>query len=727
MLAGHIVRLDFFSLRFFKIFNRFALSINGLLMNNFNFIFKKAFIKKIFISIFFTIMNANLSSGASRVEVLINDNWKFTKGNVTGAGNIAFDDSNWEKVNLPYSWNNLDGQDGSNYYRGPAWYRKTFKVSKEYAGKKIFIKFGAANLIADVYINGIFAGQHIGGYASFTFDVTGLLKTGEINIISVKVDNTSYKDSKDFQFAPLDGDFTMGGGLNRFVKLIITDSIHVSCLDYSSPGIYISQNKVDNKNADISLTAKLTNDSKELRKISVETVIYNSEGKIVKESSDNVELFPSGTLDFKKDLSIADPHLWNGRIDPYLYKIVFSVYRENKLIDRVEQPMGLRYYKVDPEKGFLLNGKPYKLHGFCMHEDKVNKGRALSDADREEEVNCLMDIGATIVRMAHYQHAEKEYELCDKNGIVVWTELPLVDCISNETSFADNCKQQLKELIRQNYNHPSIFFWSIFNEIHLVKGPDPLALVKELNELAKKEDPTRYTTSAANDNDQPTAFVTDVLGLNKYFGWYYGKTPEFGKYLDDWHKLHPGRAIGISEYGAGGSIFQHEEAAAEPEIYSHWHPEEYQVDYHEVTWKIIQERPYIWFSTIWNGFDFSSGHRSEGFRAGINDKGIIEQDHTTKKDSYYWYKVNWNPEPLVYITGKRFTKRDTSEISVKVYCNSEELELFVNDKSLGKLKSEDHRFIWNGVKLNEGSNSVKAVAAFNGKLLHDECWWNYSK
>jgi beta-galactosidase len=696
-------------------------------MKNFNLIFRVVFKNKLFISILFTIMGAGNCFAASRVEVLINDNWKFAKSNVTGACNVGFDDSNWEKVNLPYTWNNLDGQDGSKYYRGPAWYRKSFNLPKDYAGKKIFIKFGAANMIADVYINGKFAGEHIGGYASFTFDATALLKTGEINIISVKVDNTSYKDSKDFQFAPLDGDFTMGGGLNRSVKLIITDSIHISCLDYSSPGIYISQNMVDNDTADISLTAKLSNDSKEPRNISICTVIYDNNDDVVKKSSDIVRLSPLAGLDFKKNFSIAKPHLWNGRIDPYLYKIVFSVYRDNELIDRVEQPMGLRYYKVDPDKGFFLNGKPYNLHGFCMHEDKENKGRALSDADREEEINCLIDIGATIVRMTHYQHAEKEYELCDQNGIVVWTELPLVDCISSEKSFADNCKQQLTELIRQNYNHPSILFWSIFNEIDLLKGPDPLYLVKELNELAKKEDPARYTTAAAYDNNQPTSFVTDVLGLNKYFGWYGGKTQELGKYIDDWHKLHPERAIGISEYGAGGSTLQHEEVLIKPETISHWHPEEYQTDYHEVSWKIIKERPYLWFSTLWVLFDFSSGGRNEGFRAGINDKGIIEQDHTTKKDSYYWYKVNWNPDPMIHITGKTFTMRDTSVIDAKVYSNAEELELFVNDKSLGKMNADDHRFIWNGVKLNKGINSIKAIAFFNGKELFDECWWNCSK
>ncbi|MGD1008085.1 MAG: glycoside hydrolase family 2 TIM barrel-domain containing protein [Ignavibacteriaceae bacterium] len=672
-------------------------------------------------------MNINITFGAPRVEVLFNGNWKFIKGNISEAANIIFDDSNWEKVNLPHTWNNLDGQNGGTYYRGPAWYRKSFNLPDDYAGKKIFLKFGAANMIANVYINGKFAGEHTGGYAAFTFDVTDFLIIGQTNIISVKVDNTSFKESKDFQFAPLEGDFTMGGGLNRSVKLILTDSVHISLLDYASPGIYITQKKVDDNNADILITAKLKNDSKNLQNISIETAVYNLEGNVVKESTGKAGLPPLAAQDFEQEFSIDNPHLWNGRIDPYLYKVVVSIYQNNRLLDRVEQPLGLRYYKVDSQKGFFLNGKPYKLHGFCMHEDKENKGRALSDADREEEVNCLLDIGATIVRMAHYQHADKEYDLCDQNGIVVWTELALVDCISSEKSFSDNCKQQLIELIRQNYNHPSIFFWSIFNEIHLLKGPDPLPLVKELNELAKKEDPARYTTAAANDNDQPTAFVTDVLGLNKYFGWYNGKTQELGKYLDDWHNLYPDRAIGISEYGAGGSIFQHEEVPVEPIIYSHWHPEEYEADFHEVSWKIIQERPYVWFSTIWNGFDFSSGYRNEGFKAGINDKGIIEQDHSTKKDSYYWYKVNWSPDPMIYITSKRFTQRDTSFINVKVYSNAEEVELFVNNVSVGKMKAGDHRFIWNEVKLNEGSNYVKAVVSVNGKELYDECWWRCIK
>jgi beta-galactosidase len=249
-----------------------------------------------------------------------------------------------------------------------------------------------------------------------------------------------------------------------------------------------------------------------------------------------------------------------------------------------------------------------------------------------------------------------------------------------------------------------------------------LPLVKELNEFAKKEDPTRYTTSAPDDDDQPTALVTDVIGINKYFGWYVGKTEGLAKHLDDWHNLHPNKPIGVSEYGAGASIFQHEEIPVETKTAS-WHPEEYQTECHEISWKIIHERPYVWCSTVWNGFEFSSDYRREGVKAGVNDKGLITQDHSTKKDAYYWYRVNWNPDPMIHITSKRFTTRDTSVINIKVYSNSEEVELFVNGNSAGKKKSGDHRFIWNDVKLHSGSNNVKAETSFNGKILFDECWW----
>lgn len=672
-----------------------------------------------------SLFNIYLIFAQNRIEIPLNENWKFSKGNLENVYQIKFDDSEWQNVSLPNTWNNLDGQDGGSYYRGSAWYRKSFTIPVKLSYKKIFIRFGAANMIADVYLNGKYVGEHKGGYAAFIFDITKFINFGAENILAVKVDNTDYKNSKKFHLAPLDADYTMDGGLYRKVKIIVTNNVHISLTDYASPGIFITQKNVSDNHADISLLSKLKNDSNKKQEITLKSSIYYSNGKIVTSKSRNILINPNSNSDYIQSFSINKPHLWNGRNDPYLYKVVVSIYENKKLSDEVTQPLGLRYFKVDPDKGFFLNGKPYKLHGFCLHEDKKNEGRAISNSDRKEEMNYMLDIGATIVRLAHYQHGQDMYRLCDKNGIVVSTEIPLVNHIDTSSSFEMNCEQQLKELIRQNYNHPSILFWGIFNELGNVKGPNPISLVKNLNELAKKEDSTRYTTAAANYSDIPAAFVTDILGLNKYFGWYNGTSQELGSYLDKWHHEHPDRAIGLSEYGAGASIYQHEENPKQPRTDGPWHPEEYQTNFHEIVWKEIEARPYIWFSTLWNGFDFASDSRREGFQPGINDKGIITQDHATKKDSYYWYKVNWNPAPMVHITDKRFTKRDTSLINIKVYSNADEVDLVLNGSSIGKIQSKDHRFIWNSVLLKSGENNVKAVAYINGREYSDECWWKH--
>ncbi len=679
--------------------------------------------KNLFFISIISLLNIYFTFAQQRIEIPLNENWKFSKGNPGNVYQINFDDSGWQNVSLPNTWNNLDGQDGGTYYRGSGWYRKSFIIPENLNLKKIFIRFGAANMIADVYLNGKFVGEHKGGYAAFIFDITKFINFGSKNILAVKVDNTDFKNSDEFHLAPLDADYTMDGGIYRKVKLIVTNDLHISLTDYASPGIFITQKNVSDNHADISLLSELKNDSNKKQEITLKSSIYDKDGKIVTNNSRNIFISPNASSNCIQSFSINNPHLWNGRNDPYLYKVVVSIYKNKKLFDEVSQPLGLRYFKVDPDKGFFLNGKPYKLHGFCLHEDKRNKGRAISNSDRKEEMDYMLDIGATIVRLAHYQHGQDMYRLCDKNGIVVWTEIPLVNHIDTSSYFAINCEQQLKELIRQNYNHPSILFWGIFNELGNVKGPDPISLVKTLNKLAKKEDSTRYTTAAANYSDIPAAFVTDVLGLNKYFGWYNGTSKELGTYLDKWHHEHPDRAIGLSEYGAGASIYQHEDNPKQPRTDGPWHPEEYQTNFHEIVWKEIEARPYIWFSTLWNGFDFASDSRREGFQPGINDKGIITQDHATKKDAYYWYKVNWNPAPMVHITDKRFTKRDTSSINIKVYSNADEVELILNGASLGKIQSKDHRFIWNSVLLKSGENNVKAVALIKGREYSDECWW----
>ncbi len=659
-----------------------------------------------------------------RTEINFNDSWKFYKSNAADAENAVFDDSKWESITLPHTWNNLDGQDGGNdYYRGPAWYRKHFTIPAEYGGKKIFMKFGAANMITDVYLNGKQIGEHKGGYAAFTFDITDGILLGKENVLAVKVDNTSYLTSTEFHLAPLRADFTMCGGIHRSVELIVTDKVHITPLDYGSPGVYIKQTNVSSASANIQVTTKVKNDDNAQKNISVESIIVDREGNEVKKLNSTIVLKKTQSADVVQQTIIQQPHLWNGRIDPYLYSVKVTLKEKEKNIDAITQPLGIRYFSIDPEKGFFLNGQPYDLHGFNRHEDKKDKGRAVSDNDREEDMHAILDIGSTVVRLAHYQHADKMYELCDKNGIVAWAEIPLVDRISTEKIFGENAKSQLIELIRQNYNHPSVCFWSLFNEIYLQDGPDPAPLIRELNALAQSEDSTRPTVGALNA-DAPAMTIPNAIAINKYFGWYEGNVSDFGPFLDNLHKKYPNTTIGVSEYGAGGSIFHHQEKLEKTVHNAMWHPEEYQMYMHEETWKQLKARPYLWIKALWNGFDFSVDQRTEGFSAGVNDKGLVTHDHLTKKDSYYWYKANWNSEPMVFITGKHFAARDTNQISVKVYSNANEVELFVNEKSLGTMKSEDHIFTWNSVELNaHQSNKVNAVIHVAGKELMDQCWW----
>ncbi len=684
--------------------------------------------KGLLVFIFTLSMTIGSTEGSTRSSIPLNQSWKFHKGDTPQAYVLSLDDAQWKTVCLPHTWNNLDGEDGgNNYYRGPAWYRKTFLLPKNYSGKRVFVRFGAAGFVAEVYVNGKQIGQHNGGFAAFVFDITNFIHFGKENLIAVKVDNTFPSVSSKFQIPPLSADFTMDGGLYREAELIFANPIHISLTDFASPGVFITQKHVTDSMADVIIATVIKNDSPTRTSVEVKITVLDSSGKIVKQISRRVEV-PSGkSLTVHQETQIKNPHLWDGKINPYLYSVVVSVYHDKSLLDRVNQPLGLRYYRVDPEKGFFLDGKPYNLHGVCLHEDLKDKGRAITNQDRRQEMKDILDIGATVIRFAHYQYGQEMYRLCDKYGIIVWTEVPLVNQIVDSKSFEDNAEQQLKELIRQNYNHPSVLFWGIFNEINNAKGPDPMTLVEKINDLAKKEDPTRLTTAASDDEDS-TNFVTDVLGLNKYFGWYYDNVHDLGSYLDKWHEEHPDRAIGISEYGAGASVYQHSD---DPELKtvarSHWHPEEYQTYFHEMSWKEIHSRPYIWFSTIWNMFDFASDSRDEGFQPGINDKGIITQDHFTKKDAYYWYKVNWNPSPMVHINSKMFTARDASNITVEVYSNASAVDLYVNGKSMGEQTSTDHRFFWKEVGLKFGENHVKAVAMIDGKEYFDQCWWKCDK
>lgn len=662
-------------------------------------------------------------SAQPRIDRVIDASWRFTRENPAGAESTGFSDRHWENISLPHTWNALDGQDGGNdYYRGTGWYRKNFKAEAAWRGKSVFLKFDAAATVAHVFVNGKPAGRHAGNFGAFCFDVSPLVRFGSDNLIAVKVNN-----ARDTTVAPLRGDFTVYGGIYRSVHLLVLDQLSISPLDHASSGVYVQQVQVDSSAAKLSVTTVLRNATSGDRAATLRCTIRDAAGRTVVSTQSAATVTAGGVAQATQNLTVTGPHLWNGLRDPYLYSILVEMLDGAKVTDRVVQPLGLRFFRVDAEQGFFLNGRPYRLNGVNRHQDRENKGWAISAQDHEQDFALIREIGASAVRLAHYQHAQEFYDLCDRGGMAVWAELALVDDINPAPAFAANCKEQLTELIKQNYNHPSIFFWSIFNE--LMPDADRAlygSVVSDLHALAKGLDPTRLTTMASRSKYNGKEYintVSDIAGYNVYRGWYEGKPEAFASWVDTLHGRNPGRALCISEYGAGGSIFQHEQPPKKPNTKGPWHPEEWQSVLHEVTWEAMAQRAYLWGTFVWNMFDFGSDGRTEGDRHGRNDKGLVTYDRKVRKDAFFWYKANWNPEPMVHITSKRYTPRPAGPAEVKVYANCDSVSLLVNGRAAGTLKSAGKAFVWNEVALVAGSNRVEAIGFRNGRKLKDVCTW----
>jgi beta-galactosidase len=674
-----------------------------------------------------TLLGTTTASAAVRVEVGLDKSWEFIRQDVAGAEAAHFDDSAWQAVSLPHTWNNLDGQDGGdNYYRGPAWYRRHFTPSRQLAGKSLFLKFDGAATTADVFVNGVRVGTHKGGFSGFCFDVTSLLHVGQDNILAVRVDNAATND-----IAPLSADFTMFGGLYRDVRLLALDSLSISPLDYASPGVYIKPVAVTPDQAELEITTELRNANSDSESATIRYRIADRDGTTAQELRASATLKGGTSSEIVQRIVLAKPHLWNGRPDPYLYQLTVEVHDGKRLTDSVTQSFGVRSFRVDPDQGFFLNGRRYPLHGVSRHQDRLDKGWAVGPAEHEEDFRLIEELGCTAVRLAHYQHAQHFYDLCDRGGMVVWAELPLVNAISPSAAFADNARTQLTELVKQNFNHPSIICWCLFNELHSktnwYEAPVSWDLIPELNKLVKQLDPTRLSTSAACIRpDDPLNLVTDIIGFNRYTGWYWGSPTNWPGTLDELRQKLPGRAIGISEYGAGASIQEHEVNPTKPKTEGHWHPEEYQCTVHEVAWKEMQARPWLWCTFVWNMFDFAVDNRDEGDHAGRNDKGLVTYDRKTKKDAFYWYKANWSGTPFVYITSRRFVNRTQSTTPVKIYSNCDIVELSINGVSQPSLRSDDHIFLWQDETLKPGRNRIDAVGISAGKQYVDSCVWSYA-
>lgn len=651
-----------------------------------------------------------MSMFAQRQDILLNNDWNFRFSHQVQKGTEV-------RVDLPHTWNAQDALSGKiDYKRGIGNYEKNLFIRPEWKGKRLFIRFEGVNNIADVFINRRHIGEHRGGYGAFIFEITGKVEYGKENSILVRVNNGEQLD-----IMPLVGDFNFYGGIYRDVHLLITDETCISPLDYASPGVRLIQDSVSHRYAKVRAIVDLSNGSSGNQEVELNVRLLDGQ-RVVKEGTKNVNLSGNEVMQQGLTFEIDQPHLWNGRQDPFLYQAEVTLFWNGQMVDRVTQPLGLRFYRIDPDKGFFLNGKHLPLQGVCRHQDRSEVGNALRPQHHEEDVALMLEMGVNAVRLAHYPQATYFYDLMDKNGIIVWAEIPFVGPGGyNDKGFVDlpafraNGKEQLKELIRQHYNHPSICVWGLFNELTEL-GDNPIEYIKELNVLAHQEDTTRPTTSASNQMGDLN-FITDAIAWNRYDGWYGGTPADLGKWLDRMHKDHPEICIAISEYGAGASIYHQQDSLVKTVPTSWWHPENWQTYYHIENWKTISSRPYVWGSFVWNMFDFGAAHRTEGDRPGINDKGLVTFDRKVRKDAFYFYKANWNrEEPMLYLTGKRNTVRTQRLQTITAFTNLSGAELFVNGKSYGKAIPDSYAILeWKNVELEPGENEIKVVST-NKKL-----------
>lgn len=655
----------------------------------------------------------------ARTHTSLNAGWVFLREDIPAAKDAAFDAATWRKIDLPHSFNAHDVRSAGDpdaiaspngYYRGAAWYRRALDVTPE-KGQHYYLQFDGATLVADVYVNGQSVGRHEGGYAAFRFEITRALKAGD-NVIAVRVDN-----AKAPQVAPLNGDFNISGGLTRGVSLIVVPDIHVDLSDHGGPGVYVTTKAITAGKADIAVRTLLVNDGVGAS-ATVLTRIVDADGKVVAQGSRRQGL-ASGAAVVDQALTIKRPQLWQGRQAPYLYKVEVTVGK-----DTVTVPLGIRTVAVDPDKGLLLNGKPYAVHGVNMQQPgRPGKGTAVSDADIDADMRMLDELGMTGLRLAHMQHPQRVLDDADRYGFIVTTEVPLVNEITPGAAFHDNIVEQLRELIVQNYNHPSVVMWGLGNELW-DNGEAANAIMADLQKTAKAMDPARLTvySHCCMADDAAIAAHADVTSFNRYYGWYSGDSADIGKWADALHAKYPKRVFGISEYGAGAGLKAQEDPVGRPATTSYWHPEQYQSAYHEANWKQLSARPWLWSNYVWVGFDFPAYARNEGDRPGMNDKGLISEDRLVKKDAYFWYQANWSDRLMVHITSPRYTQRRTRNVTVRVYSNMDQVRLSLNGESLPAQKVVDHVAIWK-IVLKDGDNLVEAFA---GKDLHDSVHWTYS-
>ena len=614
-----------------------------------------------------------------------NTKWAFSK-EASEAPKVMPD--KWYWVSLPHTWNDIDGQDGGNdLYRGTAYYAKELEKIDLPKGDKYYLEFNGANSSATVYVNGKKLAHHDGGYSTWRVNITDVLE--DKNLFVVEVDN-----AQNDRVYPQNADFTFYGGLYRNVNILALNNSHFDVEYYGGPGIKVTPEVIDT-NAKVDVEVFTTNTMENQKLV---YILKDQEGNIIEQKETNA----SETL---VTFEIENVHLWHGKKDPYLYSVEVLLKQDDEVLDNVSTRFGCRTFKIDPELGFILNGEEYPLRGVSRHQDRWGIGNALLPEHHEEDMDMICELGATTIRLAHYQHDQYFYDLCDERGLVIWAEIPYIS--THMPNGRENTISQMKELITQNYNHPSIVVWGLSNEITM-SGESTEDLRENhtiLNDLVHDMDKTRLTTIACVSMcsmDDPYVQIPDVVSYNHYFGWYGGDTSMNGPWFDEFHEKYPNIPIGCSEYGCEALDWH----TSNPEQGDY--TEEYQAYYHEELIKQLFTRKYLWATHVWNMFDFGADSRNEGGENGQNHKGLVTFDRKYKKDSFYAYKAWLSDEPFVHICGKRYVDRVEETTKVTVYSNQPEVELFANGVSLGKQTSPEHFFYFEVP--NTGETNLVAIA-----------------
>lgn len=688
--------------------------------------------KKLFY-IFILLFIVGWAQAQQRVVYTINDGWKFTKGSPFEAQLTGCDDSSWETVNIPHTWNDKDADDETpGFYRGPVWYRKQLFIDKSQEGRRAVIYFEGANQEVRFYLNGQFVGEHKGGYTRFCFDITSHLRYGQENLFAIYVNNV-YNPN----IPPLSADFTFFGGIYRDVYLQFMNPVHIATNDYASSGVYIRTPEVNNSAASVEITTLLTNDMPQATEIRVENIICDADGKEVKKTQAEVKLAAGETkADISKKIKIDSPRLWDID-DPYRYMVYTRILdkRKGTLLDEVVNPLGLRWFKFDSEKGFFLNGKGRKLIGTARHQDYFQKGNALRDELHVQDVLLLKEMGGNYLRVSHYPQDPVIMEMCDKLGIVTSVEIPVVNAVTETEEFLHNSVEMAKEMVRQDFNRPSVMIWGYMNEIFLrrpyTEGKQledyyrfTEKVARALEATIREEDPSRYTMMAYHNMPQyyEDAHLTEIpmiQGWNLYQGWYEPDINEFQRLLDRAHKVYKGKVLMVTEYGPGVDPRVH---SYQPERFDF--SQEYGLVYHKHYLNEMMKRPFVAGSSLWNLNDFYSESRVDAVPH-VNNKGVVGLNRE-KKDVYWFYKTALSRRPILVIGNREWKSRggvvNTAQKeciqSVPVFSNAEEVELFVNNKSLGKKKIEDNYALFD-VPFVSGENLLEAVAVTGDNKLRD--------